>query len=199
MKLIVGLGNPGPEYVWTRHNAGWLIIDSFVSRLSLAEPQMKFRGAFWGPVVRGSNRISLLKPYTFMNLSGLAVAEAVRYQNIELDDILIIYDDAALPFGTMRMRADGSAGGQKGMVSILGALQSLNVPRLRIGMGAPTNNMDMADWVLGRIPVKDRNAWAKVEDTAWDALKLWLDDGIQKAMSTVNGLRLISEEDVKKA
>ena len=80
MKLIVGLGNPGTEYAWTRHNAGWLIVDSFVSRLSLAEPQMKFKGAFWGPVMfDGSIKISLLKPYTFMNLSGAAVIEAVRY------------------------------------------------------------------------------------------------------------------------
>ena len=198
MKLIVGLGNPGPEYTWTRHNAGWLIIDSFVSRLSLAEPQMKFKGAFWGSVLCENSKVSFLKPYTFMNLSGLAVLEAVKYQNVELEDILVIYDDAALPFGTLRMRADGSAGGQKGMMSILGALQSLNVPRLRIGMGAPINDMDMADWVLGKIPVRDRKTWTKVEDAAWSALKLWISGGIQKAMSEINCIKLITEE-VKKA
>ena len=95
MKLIVGLGNPGVEYAWTRHNAGWLMIDSFVSRLGLSEPRMRFRGAFWGPVPHNGEKICLLKPYTYMNLSGLSVAEAVNYQNIATSDILVIYDDAA--------------------------------------------------------------------------------------------------------
>lgn len=190
MKLIVGLGNPGVEYAWTRHNAGWLIVDSFVSRLGLSEPQAKFKGAFWGPVLHNGEKISLLKPYTYMNLSGLSVSEAVRYQNLQPSEVLVVYDDAALPFGRMRMREKGSAGGQKGMMSILGALKTLEVPRLRIGVGEPGGAANMSDWVLGRIPKAQKEQWHKLEDTAWEALELWLKYDIQRAMSRINGLRL---------
>lgn len=194
MKLIVGLGNPGVEYAWTRHNSGWLVIDSFVSRLGLSEPQAKFKGAFWGPILHNGERISLLKPYTYMNLSGLSVAEAVRYQNIEPSEVLVIYDDAALPFGRVRIREKGSAGGQKGMMSILGALKTLEIPRLRIGVGEPQGPINMADWVLGRIPPGQKELWCKLEDVAWEALNIWLKYDIQKAMSTINGLRLDDQE-----
>ena len=194
MKLIVGLGNPGVEYAWTRHNAGWLMIDTFVSRLGLSEPQAKFKGAFWGPILHNGERISLLKPYTYMNLSGLSVAEAVRYQNIEPSEVLVIYDDAALPFGRVRIREKGSAGGQKGMISILGALKTLEVPRLRIGVGEPQGPINMADWVLGRIPPGQKELWCKLEDVVWEALNIWLKYDIQKAMSTINGLRLDDQE-----
>lgn len=189
MKLVVGLGNPGVEYAWTRHNAGWLIIDSFVNRLSLSEPRMKFKGAFWGPVVMGGEKVSFLKPYTYMNLSGTSVIEAVRYQNIEPEDILVIYDDVSLPFGRIRMREKGSAGGQKGMISILGALQTLEIPRLRIGIGAPEGSIAMADWVTGKLPPNQRAKWDNLEDIAWDALNIWLKEDIQKAMSKINGLK----------
>lgn len=194
MKLIVGLGNPGVEYAWTRHNAGWLMLDSFVSRLGLSEPQAKFKGAFWGPVLHNGEKISLLKPYTYMNLSGLSVAEAVRYQNIEPSEVLVIYDDAALPFGRVRIREKGSAGGQKGMMSILGALKTLEVPRLRIGVGEPQGPINMADWVLGRIPPGQKELWCNLEDVVWEALNIWLKYDIQKAMSTINGLRLDDQE-----
>ena len=194
MKLIVGLGNPGVEYAWTRHNAGWLIIDSFVSRLGLSEPQTKFKGAFWGPVLHNGEKISLLKPYTYMNLSGLSVAEAVRYQNIEPSEVLVVFDDAALPFGRVRIRDKGSAGGQKGMMSILGALGTLEVPRLRIGVGEPQGPVNMADWVLGGIPHAQKELWCKLEDVAWEALNIWLKHDIQKAMSAINGLRLDDQQ-----
>lgn len=197
MKLIVGLGNPGEEYAWTRHNAGWLTIDSFVNRLALREPQMKFRGAFWGPVFIEGERVSLLKPYTYMNLSGISVLEAVRYQNVEPQDVLVIFDDVALPFGRVRMREKGSAGGQNGMKSIIGALGTLEIPRLRIGMGSPDGCMDMKDWVLGRIPSRQKDGWNDIEDMAWEAVNIWLRDGIQKAMSAVNGQK--KEEENKKA
>ncbi|MDD4160224.1 MAG: aminoacyl-tRNA hydrolase [Synergistaceae bacterium] len=194
MKLIVGLGNPGVEYAWTRHNAGWLMIDSFVLRLGLSEPQAKFKGAFWGPVLHNGEKISLLKPYTYMNLSGLSVAEAVRYQNIGPSEVLVVYDDAALPFGRVRIREKGSAGGQKGMMSILGALKTLEVPRLRIGVGAPQGPVNMSDWVLGRIPPAQKELWHKLEDVIWEALNIWLKDDIQTAMSYINGLRLDDQE-----
>jgi PTH1 family peptidyl-tRNA hydrolase len=192
MKLIVGLGNPGVEYAWTRHNSGWIMLDSFVSRLGLTEPQMKFRGAFWGPVLHDGIRFSLLKPYTFMNLSGLAVAEAVKYQNIGTSDVLVIYDDAALPFGKLRMRESGSAGGQKGMMSIIGALDTLEIPRLRIGIGR-AERTDMAEWVLGHIPLSQRKNWNKLEDVAWKAVNMWLTGDTQNAMNSINGFNLQDE------
>ncbi len=194
MRLVVGLGNPGAEYAWTRHNAGWLIIDSFVLRLGLSEPQAKFRGAFWGPIIHNGERISFLKPYTYMNLSGFSVAEAVRYQNIDPADVLVVYDDASLPFGRLRLRERGSAGGQKGMASILGALKTLDVPRLRIGVGVPGGPIDISDWVLGRIPSEQKRLWHKLEDAAWEAFRLWLENDMQKAMSSVNGLKIDEEE-----
>lgn len=189
MKLIVGLGNPGEQYAWTRHNVGWLILDSIVGRLGLGEPRMKFRGAFWGPLTVEGERLALLKPFTYMNLSGLSVLETVKYQNIEPENVLVIFDDAALPFGRLRMREKGSAGGQKGMISILGALDTLAVPRLRIGIGAPAQGTEMSDWVLGGIPKEQRKKLEQISDAVWDGLTLWLKEGMQSAMASVNSFR----------
>ncbi|MDO5115804.1 MAG: aminoacyl-tRNA hydrolase [Synergistaceae bacterium] len=190
MKLIVGLGNPGYQYAWTRHNAGWIIVDSFVARLGLGEPRIKFRGSFWGPVLCCGEKTAFLEPHTYMNLSGLSVGEAARYQNLEASDILVISDDVALPFGRIRMRRSGSAGGQNGLRSIIGALGTLDIPRLRIGVGAPDAPVDLADWVLGKIPPAQRRLWGAIEDAAWEALKLWISEGIDAAMSKANGFRL---------
>ncbi len=194
MKLIVGLGNPGYQYVWTRHNSGWLIVDSFVARLSLGEPQIKFRGAYWGPAVFRGERVAFLEPHTFMNLSGLSVGEAARYQNLAPEDILVVSDDAALPFGRIRMRRGGSAGGQNGLKSVLGALGTLDVPRLRVGIGSPAPGCDLAEWVLAKIPQEQRREWGKIENAAWEALNLWLAEGIDAAMSKANGFRLNGAE-----
>lgn len=190
MKLIVGLGNPGERYAWTRHNVGWLILDSIVGRLKLGAPRMKFQGAFWSSVMLEGEKVSLLKPFTFMNLSGLSVLEAVKYHNLEPKDVMVMFDDTVLPFGKLRMREKGSAGGQKGMVSILGALGTLEVPRLRIGIGAPELGVTLPDWVLGRIPKEQRLAFDKIEDAAWNGVMMWLKEGIQRAMSLVNSFEL---------
>lgn len=190
MKLIVGLGNPGYEYVLTRHNAGWAVVSSFAARLGLGEPQLKFRGSYWGPAVWCGQRVGLLEPLTYMNLSGLSVSEAARYQNLEPQDILVVSDDVALPFGRMRMRKSGSAGGQNGLKSIIGALGTLDVPRLRIGVGSPDVKMDLADWVLGKLPPAQKKEWPLIEDAAWDAAELWLKDGIDRAMTKANAFKL---------
>ena len=177
MKLVVGLGNPGPEYAWSRHNAGWLVLDSFVSRTGLSEPRMKFGGAFWDAGILEGERVSFLKPFTYMNLSGKSVIEAVRYSNLEPADILVIFDDVAIPFGKLRYRSSGSAGGQKGMISILGTLGTLDVARLRIGVGSPVQGVEMADWVLGKLPQKQREQWNLIEGLAWNGLVKWLNGG----------------------
>lgn len=174
MKLIVGLGNPGPEYAWSRHNAGWLALDSFIRRASLSEPRMKFGGAFWPAVPVEGERVAFLKPFTYMNLSGRSVSEAAKYHDVDPADIFVVFDDVAIPFGKLRYRASGSAGGQKGMISIIASLGSPDIPRLRIGVGAPRPQMEMADWVLGKFPKEQREDWHLIDDLAWDALKRWL-------------------------
>ena len=174
MKLVVGLGNPGPEYLWSRHNAGWLIIDSYTSMKNLGEPRMKFGGAFWVASQFEGASVAFLKPYTYMNLSGKSASEAARYYDIAPEDVLVVFDDVAIPFGTLRYRASGSAGGHKGMISIIAAFDTLDVPRLRIGVGSPPAEMAMRDWVLGRLSKGQRAAWHEIESAARDALSKWL-------------------------
>ena len=186
MKLIAGLGNPGIQYSYTRHNMGWLCVDHFVQNHNLGSPQEKFHAEFW----KSGDNI-FLKPLTFMNSSGLAIIEAVKFYKIALDDILIIYDDMALPFGKLRMRMKGSAGGHNGMISIIGALGDMNFPRLRIGIGkAPSS---MINYVLGHFEDSERELLPKITDIAQEAIETWLDYGIEKAMSKINALNLINE------
>lgn len=179
MKLIVGLGNPGEEYAFTRHNMGWISVDHLVLRNSLGKPQLKFRGEFW----RAAHSI-LLKPLTFMNLSGESVREAFDFYKMAPEDVLIIYDDLALPYGKLRLRAQGSAGGHNGLASILGALGTLRIPRLRIGLGSAPGSM--VSRVLGHLNAQERDLLPAVLDRVEDAVEAWLSMDIQRAMSHVN-------------
>lgn len=179
MKLIAGLGNPGEQYAFTRHNMGWLCVDFFAVNHDFGRPQEKFHAEFWK-----SGDVIFLKPLTFMNSSGLAVAEAVNFYKIDLQDILIIYDDMALPFGKLRMRAQGSAGGHNGLASIIGSLGDLHVPRLRIGIGkAPSS---MINYVLGHFDDEERDKLPKILEHAELAIDTWLKNDIQRAMTIVN-------------
>ena len=179
MRLVAGLGNPGIEYAFTRHNMGWLCIDHIVANKNLGQPQEKFHAQFWK-----QGNVIYLKPLTFMNLSGNAVSEAVNFYKIELSDVLIIYDDMALPFGKLRLRAQGSAGGHNGLISILGALGDLHVPRLRIGIGkAPSS---MINYVLGHFNDDERERLPEIIDKASLAAETWLEKDIQQAMTLVN-------------
>lgn len=174
MKLVVGLGNPGPEYVWSRHNAGWLLLDSYIGKIGMTEPRMKFGGAFWPAVPLEDERVAFLKPFTYMNLSGRSVGEAAKYFDVVPEDILVIFDDASLPFGKIRYRSKGSAGGQKGMISVITTLGTPDIPRLRVGIGSSGPHMDMVDWVLGKFPKNQRDRWPELEDVAWSGLMKWL-------------------------
>jgi PTH1 family peptidyl-tRNA hydrolase len=174
LKLVAGLGNPGPEYVWSRHNAGWLVIDSFTERKRLGEPRMKFSGAFWSASQIEGESVAFLKPFTYMNLSGKSVAEAARYYDIMPSDVLVIFDDAAIPFGSIRYRPSGSSGGHKGMTSVIAMFGTLDIPRLRLGVGEPSPQIGMKDWVLGKMPKEQRDVWPDVESAAWEALSKWL-------------------------
>ena len=181
MKLIAGLGNPGTEYAFTRHNMGWLCIDHLVVRHNLGNPSHDFHGELFKWHEKNT---FLLKPLTYMNSSGISVSEAVNYYKISLDDILIIYDDMALPFGKLRMRAKGSAGGHNGLISILGSLGDIHVPRLRIGIGkAPSS---MINYVLGHFSEDEFKEIPGIMDKAEEAVNAWLEGDIQKAMTVVN-------------
>ena len=182
MKLIAGLGNPGTEYAFTRHNMGWLCIDHIINNKNCGTSQNKFHSEFWkvGDVI-------FLKPLTFMNASGIALGEAVNFYKIELSDVLIIYDDMALPFGKLRLRAKGSAGGHNGLISILGALGSIEVPRLRIGIGHAPGSM--INYVLGHFSENERDDIPNIVDNVEKAVDIWLKDDIQKAMTFINAVR----------
>jgi PTH1 family peptidyl-tRNA hydrolase len=134
---------------------------------------MKFGGAFWPSSIVEGHSVAFLKPYTYMNLSGKSVSEASRYYDVAPEDILIVFDDTALPFGTLRYRSTGSAGGHKGMISIIAALGTLDVPRLRIGVGSPPDVVAKRDWVLGKMPHGQRGVWPDIEAAAWESLARW--------------------------
>ncbi|NLL36955.1 MAG: aminoacyl-tRNA hydrolase [Fretibacterium sp.] len=179
MKLIAGLGNPGQEYAYTRHNMGWLALDHLVQRRGLGRPTLKFRSEFWK-----DRDLLLLKPLTFMNLSGQAVREASDFYKMALEDILIVYDDLALPFGQLRLRGKGSAGGHNGLASVLGALGTLTVPRLRIGLGdVPGSRVGR---VLGRLNKVEMQELPALMDRVERAVTAWLDLDLERAMSKVN-------------
>ena len=154
MKLIVGLGNPGKDYEKTRHNAGFMCIDCVADKLNMKFDTKKFKALIAMGFV-GGEKVILMKPQTYMNLSGEAVGECARFYNIDLEDILVISDDLDLPTGKIRLRAKGSSGGQNGLKNIIAHLGSQEFKRIRIGIGN-NKNYDTKDYVLGKISKDDQ-------------------------------------------
>lgn len=179
MKLIVGLGNPGQEYVHTRHNMGWAVVDYMVQKMSLGQPVSKFNSEFWR-----SGDFCLIKPLTFMNLSGTAVRQIFDFYKMDCSDVLVLYDDIALPYGQLRLRAKGSAGGHNGMASIISCLGSLEVPRLRIGIGNTSGSR--VGWVLGHLSKTEMAELPEVLDAAASGVDAWLTLDMERAVSKVN-------------
>ncbi len=178
-KLIVGLGNPGPEYANTRHNIGFRVVDMLARRWG-----GRFRpleNALVSSVSIHGVPVVLAKPQTFMNLSGKAVAPLVRRLGLPLEDVLVVYDDMDLPFGTLRLRAKGGHAGHKGMRSILEALGTQAVPRLRFGIGRPPGNMDPADFVLDPFSPEEGQMLPQLLQRAVQAVELWVQEGFPKA------------------
>ena len=184
--LIVGLGNPGNKYEFTRHNSGYLCLDAFAQKLDVKINRIRFK-SLTCDVKIGGHRCLLIKPQTFMNNSGEAVREAADFYKIPLEKIIVISDDAALPCGTLRIRRSGSDGGQKGLRNIICHLNSDNFPRVKLGVGAkPHPDMDIADWVLSAFNKEDLAALRSTFNNAHEALELMVDGNIEKAMGLFN-------------
>jgi peptidyl-tRNA hydrolase, PTH1 family len=190
-QLIVGLGNPGSKYDQTRHNVGFAAVDQLarVWHISLAE-QRKFQGIFGEGNAPHGEKIRLLKPLTYMNLSGQSIRAVIDWYKLPPESVLIIYDDMDLPFGKIRMRLSGSAGGHNGMKSAIAHLGTQNFPRLRIGIGNPKTDQhpdrDTVAHVLGKFAKSEAEVLEKVLHLVGDAINLSLKQGLPKAMSLYN-------------
>lgn len=182
-RLVVGLGNPGLEYARTRHNAGFLAVDTLAKQANVSLQQMKFR-ADCGEAMLGGVRCLLMKPVTYMNNSGEAVAAAAEFYKLKPEQVLVLYDDISLPPGKLRIRRKGSAGGHNGIKSIIALLGSDEFPRIKIGVGAkPNPAYDLADWVLSKFQEAE---WQEMEQAfahAADAATLIVQDQMDRAMN----------------
>ena len=184
--LVVGLGNPGDKYLYTRHNAGFLTIDYIAEKNGVRIDRSRFK-ALTGDAVIGGKRVLLMKPQTYMNNSGEAVVEAMNFYKIPLENVTVICDDINLAPGKLRIRKKGSDGGQRGLRSIITLTGSDEFPRIRMGVGAkPHPDYDLADWVLGEFPKEDREVFFAAMGRASDALAMMLAGDVDKAMSMFN-------------
>lgn len=185
MKLVVGLGNPGPKYHGTRHNVGFRVLDELASRLGTVFSREKYKGQIAEGAWRGE-RVLLLKPLTFMNLSGESVALAARNNVNDADDLLIVYDEAELPLARLRLRARGSAGSHNGMRSVIERVGRQDIPRLRIGVGRGTGGGNLADHVLATFRPEEKPLVEQTVERSADAVLEWVEHGIESAMNRFN-------------
>lgn len=184
--LIVGLGNLGEEYEGTRHNAGFEVVDLLAGELGVKVQRLKFK-ALTAAAEVGGQKVLLMKPTTYMNLSGEAVEQAASFYKVPPERILVISDEVALPPGKLRIRASGSAGGHNGLKNIIAHIHSEQFPRIRVGVGnKPHPDYDMADWVLGRPAGEDRKAMDEAEKKAAEAVEVILEKGLDRAMEKYN-------------
>lgn len=184
--LIVGLGNPGREYENTRHNVGFGVLDELARRYGLAFGKKERKAVVATGIIQG-RKVILAKPQTFMNLSGEAVRALADFYKVEIERILIVSDDLDIPLGTLRLRKEGSAGGQRGLKSVIQHLGTQSFNRLRFGIGRPPGKMAPKDYVLQVFRGDDAILTAEVTDHAADAVETWLTMGIELAMSRHNG------------
>ena len=185
--LIVGLGNPGREYEKSRHNCGFRALDILAENLSCKVDKLKFQ-SLYGQVNYNGTKVFLLKPQTFMNLSGRSVLQFSAYFNIPPQRIIVLFDDISLEPGRLRIRANGSAGGHNGIKSIIQEVGSQEFPRVKIGVGAkPNPDYDLADWVLSSFSANDEKALAVSLKNAADAALAIIDHGVPEAANRFNG------------
>ena len=193
MKLVVGLGNPGREYVGTRHNIGFEVLDHLAARLGWVGAPSEFdrlaRTKFEGLALDGSSgggKLLLLKPMTYMNLSGRSVQAAMAFYQLGPGDVLVVLDEMALPCGKIRLRAGGSDGGHNGLKDIQRALGTTQYPRLRVGIDPPPPRVPGRDYVLGKFTEAQRDPARRAVSRSCDAIVAWAKDGIEKAMNVYN-------------
>jgi PTH1 family peptidyl-tRNA hydrolase len=185
--LIVGLGNPGREYRLNRHNMGFMVIDQIVERHQIAQfTKKEGRALITKGTINGLPAI-LAKPQTYMNLSGEAVASLVNFYNVSIDHLIVAVDDINIPFGTLRLRPRGSAGGQRGLQSIVNALGTEKFARLRLGIGRPPGRMGTSNYVLQDFKTEDMDMIELMLDRSVDIIETWMKDGVVLAMSRYNG------------
>ena len=184
--LIVFLGNPGPKYECTRHNAGFMAGDALAKKLGVSINRLRFKALTAAAEINGE-KVLLMKPQTFMNLSGEAVGQAARFYKIPPERVLVVSDEISLPLGKLRVRPKGSAGGHNGLKSIIASLGSDAFPRIRIGVGAPPHpDYDMADWVLSVFRNQDLEDMLAASERAAEAVTTYISDGPERAMNRFN-------------
>ena len=185
--ILVCLGNPGDAYENTRHNVGFAAADALGERLNKPIQRLKFK-ALTNLVEYGGAKVLIMKPTTYMNLSGDAIREACQFYKLPPERVLVVCDDVSLPVGKLRLRRSGTAGGHNGLRSIIGQLHSDQFPRVKIGVGQkPHPDYDMADWVLGKFSKEDRKTIDATIERALDAIECTFSRGIDQAMSRYNG------------
>ncbi len=186
MRMIVGLGNPGRQYAGTRHNVGFDVVNEVVCRWGTSAGRNKFQGDVFEATVEGE-RVLLLMPHTFMNLSGQSVQPAQAFHKIANEDLLVVCDDLNLPTGQLRFRANGSSGGQKGMEDIIRRLGTDQFPRLRIGIDRPPAGRDVSGYVLGKFTSAEQTEIEIAIQKAADGVRDWIKLGLSHCMTKYNG------------
>ena len=184
--IVAFLGNPGLKYEGTRHNAGFLTADALCKKKNFTVNRARFQ-ALTAQVDLGGERVLLMKPQTYMNLSGQAVSQAARFYKIPAEHILVVSDEVSLPIGKLRIRVKGSAGGHNGLKSVIAELGTENFPRIRLGVGAPPHpDYDMADWVLSVFRNEDAEEMEKAAQRAAEAVECYIEKGPDRAMNLYN-------------
>ncbi|MBQ9942270.1 MAG: aminoacyl-tRNA hydrolase [Christensenellaceae bacterium] len=189
MILIAGLGNPGLKYRNTRHNAGFAAIDALADSLGVRFSKKRFQGVVAEARI-GQKKVLLLKPHTYMNLSGKAIREAMDFYKVDPKDLIVIYDDIDLDIGRLRIKASGSAGSHNGMRSIIKEIGSTDFPRVRVGIGKPPAYMDLADFVLQKLTRQRKDSFLKCADAAAKAVQALVKSGVAQAQQDFNGLEV---------
>ena len=185
MFLIVGLGNPEEDYSHTRHNMGFDTINILADKYGLKVSKKKFQGLYEIAEIEGK-KVILLKPQTYMNLSGKSIKEVMDFYKILPEDILVIYDDMDIEKGVIKIRKKGGPGSHNGMKSIVNELQTEDFPRIRVGVGKPDNDFNKIDYVIGFVPKEEREILAKGTEKAAEAVVEILKNGVEKAMNKFN-------------
>lgn len=183
--LVVFLGNPGPKYAGTRHNAGFLTADAAEKRYGVSINRSRFK-ALTASCELGGEKVLFMKPQTYMNLSGDAVQQAVSFYKIPAEHVLVVSDEMSLPVGKIRIRTKGSAGGHNGLKSIISVLGTENFPRIRLGVGAPPPEYDVKDWVLSTFRNQDAEDFHDAAERAAQAVEAYITLGPEKAMNLYN-------------